>query len=52
MLVVVLDGTDYKTYERGSLGNIPQNKKNVTYFEQLVHSQVSGITLPVTRNRS
>ena len=27
MLVMVLDGTFHNIYERGLLGNIPQNKK-------------------------
>ena len=31
MLVMVLNGTLHKTYERGSLGKVPQNKKNTSY---------------------
>ena len=33
MLVMVFDRTFYKRYERGILGNVPQNSTGVKYIE-------------------
>ena len=40
MLVMVPDGTFHKTYERGLLGNVPQNKKNNKFRTASPYSRV------------
>ena len=50
MVVVVIDGKFHKNYDRGLLGNFPQNKKkqveeNSIYFGHLVHSQEHSTVL-------
>ena len=39
MLVMVFNWTFHKTYARGLLGKVPQNRTLEIYFGQIVHPQ-------------
>ena len=48
MFLMVLDWTFYKTYERGSLGNVPQIKKTQVNWNSMQYNLNIDKDIPCT----